>query len=180
MFDKKQLLFLGSYFLQFFADFVYEAILLPSIRWNLRNELFALRDRLRNVVIENQKHDKTVFDLVHNGLNNYINRLHWVDLRFEFKFRKILKNNPAIRKEVEQNLQKIEESKNQEIKAVFYQTKSILWRAFAANIGGFLCYLIPLVFIVFSIEKLLNIILKTILAPTKLVREFAPVETSSI
>ena len=40
--------------------FVYEAILLPSIRWNLRNELFALRDRLRNVVIENQKHDKTV------------------------------------------------------------------------------------------------------------------------
>ena len=160
--------------------FVYEAILLPSIRWNLRNELFALRDRLRNVVIENQKYDKTVFDLVHNGLNNYINRLHWVDLRFEFKFRKILKNNPAIRKEVEQNLQKIEESKNQEIKAVFYQTKSILWRAFAANIGGFLFYLIPLVFIVFSIEKLLNIILKTILAPTKLVREFAPVETSSI
>ena len=159
--------------------FVYETILLPSIRWNLRNELFALRDRLRNVVIEKQKYDKTVFDLVHNVLNNYINRLHWVDLRFEFKFREILKNNPAIRKEVEQNLQKIEESKNQEIKAVFNQTKSILCRAFAANIGGFLFYL-PLVFIVFSIEKLLSIILKTILAPTKLIREFAPVETSSI
>ena len=160
--------------------FVYETILLPSIRWNLRNELFALRDRLRNVVIEKQKYDKTVFDLVHNVLNNYINRLHWVDLRFEFKFREILKNNPAIRKEVEQNLQKIEESKNQEIKAVFNQTKSILCRAFAANIGGFLFYLIPLVFIVFSIEKLLSIILKNILAPTKLIREFAPVETSSI
>ena len=85
----------------------------------MRNELFALRDRLRNVVIEKQKYDKTVFDLVHNVLNNYINRLHWVDLRFEFKFREILKNNPAIRKEVEQNMQKIEESKNQEIKAVF-------------------------------------------------------------
>ena len=91
----------------------------------------------------------------------------------------------------------MEAKKFQQSKFVFNQTKSILCRAFAANIG---IYLIPLVFIVFSIEKLLNIILKNIifsiekllniifkniilkniLAPTKLFREFAPVETSSI
>ena len=146
--------------------FFYEAILLSFIRWSLRNELFALRDRLRNVVIENQKYDKTVFDLVHSGLNNYINRLHILDFRFDLRLRKILKNNPAIRKEVEQNLQKIEESKNQEIKAVFNQTKLILWKAFIANTGGFLLYLIPLVVIIFSIEKIFNAILRTILDKT--------------
>ncbi len=160
--------------------FVYEAILVPSIRWNLRNELFVLRDRLRNVVIEKQKYDKNVFDLVHSGLNNYINRLHHLDFWFELKLREILKNNSKIRTEVEQNLQRIEESKNQEIKAVFEQTKGIFWRVFIANMGGLLFYWIPILLVVIFLRKISRAIVRTILAPTKLVREFAPVETSPI
>ncbi|WP_382631345.1 hypothetical protein, partial [Streptomyces sp. NPDC056982] len=58
------------------AHFIYERILLPSLRLHYRNKLFELRDEVRNQIIANHSEDNTqAAQLVHEALNNAINRL---------------------------------------------------------------------------------------------------------
>ena len=76
--------------------FIYEAIILPTIRWNLRNELFSLRDKLRNVVINKEQYDPATFELAHSGINHFINRLHHLDLGFQFKIFQVIKRKPRV------------------------------------------------------------------------------------
>ena len=59
------------------AHFIYERIILPSIRLHYRNQLFALRDVARRKIIDGGSDTSMqAATLVHDSLNNAINRLH--------------------------------------------------------------------------------------------------------
>ena len=58
--------------------FIYESIILPSIRLSLRFKLFALRDQLRRMVMQGTASDE-VFRIQQSSINNAINMLSWAD-----------------------------------------------------------------------------------------------------
>ena len=61
--------------------FVYQAIILPSIRLQFRYQIFELRDQLRRLVIEEKvKESDKAFQLLHDRLNAMCTSLHRVDL----------------------------------------------------------------------------------------------------
>ena len=153
--------------------FIYEAIILPTIRWNLRNELFSLRDKLRNVVINKEQYDPATFELAHSGINHFINRLHHLDLRFQFKYSKLLKESPELSKEVESKITLMQNCKNETIKTAFFQTSKILQTAFTANIGANFFYLVPIVIFFLILKKISNLLIKTVLIPSKLLIDFS-------
>lgn len=160
--------------------FVYEKILLPNIRWNLRNQLFALRDSLRNIAINNQAdYDQKVFDLLHSAISYFLNRLHYLDINTELNYRKQLKNNPDLQRKVEKNLALIENSNNQEMKDIFEKANKILKNAFIANMGINFIYIVPIILFFLAIKKLSSLLLKTLIAPAYCLNRLFPKELHS-
>lgn len=61
--------------------FIYQAIILPSIRLHYRYRIFELRDQLRRLVIEGRvREDDKAFQLLHDRLNVMCVSLHRIDL----------------------------------------------------------------------------------------------------
>ncbi|HHM1756158.1 TPA: hypothetical protein ACRGPK_004105, partial [Klebsiella pneumoniae] len=84
---------------------IYERIVQPSIRLHYRNRLFAIRDEVRNQIIEGlNEHDAKVANVVHHGLNNTINRLHLLTLGNKIRAQKRFEEDEQMRQRVEENV----------------------------------------------------------------------------
>lgn len=124
--------------------FVYNGILLPSIRMHLRNSLFALRDELRLMKIKKQlPSENKVIDLLHDGINNVLDRLPSLTLESVLKIKESLKNDPLLIKEINSRLLIIEKCKNIELVRINRRTNTILLYTFLANSGGLLLWILP-------------------------------------
>src|ERR1035441_10315344 len=60
--------------------FIWEGILAPSLRHNIRLDLFALRDNLRRLKINNPELPNDAFNTVQDGLNGAIKHLSDIDI----------------------------------------------------------------------------------------------------
>src|SRR5437016_3219603 len=73
--------------------FIYQGIILPSIRQRLRYRLFELRDRLRTLNIRHKNDlQQEVFDYLQRSINNTIKYLHRIDLELIVTSRAIVKD----------------------------------------------------------------------------------------
>lgn len=146
--------------------FVYDGIVLPSIRLILRNRLFALRDEIRTLKIDpSSQFDKAAFKLVHDGINTYLNRLPQINLGTTARIIESIKHDDQIRKKIEEREQVIKNCDDQDIKDIFYKANRILGYAFVANSGGWFIYLIPIVLLFNSIKTLFKVTVELVLLP---------------
>lgn len=162
------------------CHFIYNGIILPSIRIHLRNKLFILRDELRNIkLIKRQNCDDKAFKLIHDGINTYLNRLPLLTMDLKVSFEEEYKKNISLQKEIQHRRSIIENCGDENLKAIFYKANEVLGYAFIANLGGWFIYLIPVCILLVSISKLSELIKELIVIPSKEANYLMPVSKAA-
>lgn len=143
--------------------FVYDGIILPSLRLKLRFELFALRDEIRRLRSETKGDDKA-FLVLQESVNLSIRILPRATLSTFVKATKQMHENVNLRKTVEERIAIIDRSTISELKTIRSKTADVVMKAIGANSLPLLVYMLPVtvVFVVISmvvsrIKKLIDI-----------------------
>lgn len=146
------------FFLSLF-HFVYDGIILPSVRMNLRNQLFLERDKLREMLIQNgiAKTDTEFFDFLHDGINFYLNRLHILNIVFYYSYYKEIVKNEELRGIIEKRSQLADHSNNKELKKIYNSVNLVLSKAFVFNALTFTLVLFPVALIVLILKTVIRI-----------------------
>jgi hypothetical protein len=128
-----------------FMHFISESIIAPSLRLKLRFELFALRDELRLLKIECDRHlDDKHFDYLQGSLNTLIRVLHWIDMTTLAAVERELRTNPQIREQIEARNKVLDDCDIPEARQIRYRSLQVAAKAFAVNGGGWAIYPLPL------------------------------------
>lgn len=143
--------------------FIYDGIILPSIRLHFRNELFASRDSLRNLKINGviAKEDDIAFSIVEGSINNSLNNLH--NLNFS-----MLRRTPINHERAIQRLNVVNSAKNPEITNIFNNVSGVMLRVFVANMGGWLIYILPIAILTHYLNKVRLSVKDLLLLPSNL------------
>lgn len=130
------------------VHFIYEGIIAPSLRMRLRNEMFVLRDELRALKItDDDRCSDDVFAIAHNGINQYINRLHWLTISFMADFTKAHRN-PEFRKEVKRRRDLVSHSPCHEVQHIVLRGNKVLENAFFVNSAITFAYFVPIILVI--------------------------------
>lgn len=139
------------------AHFIYERIILPSIRLHYRNQLFALRDVAREKIIESDSESAVhAANLVHDALNNAINRLHLLTLPNKFRAQKRVAEDPAIRQRIKREIDVFKRCEDSEIIDVLFKSSRVLENVLIFNNLMLLIYLLPFVLAVVFCVKVIK------------------------
>lgn len=156
--------------------FIYESILLPVIRLHLRNRLFVLRDEIRDVMIqENIQGKDEAFMFVHDGICKFLNRLPEITLDVKAGVENEIKENPSLYKDTMERINKIKSHENKRLVLIFNETNMVLQKAFIANAGAWLVYLVPIVLLMLSIRKIADLAAELIAMPTVATERLIPI-----
>ncbi len=148
--------------------FIYESILLPSFRLELRYKLFELRDEIRNIKSEESSNvsDK-VFYLLEDTANTVINRLPFFNISTRIDAFKEYEGNKSFQRKVENRRKALEECKDDRVNKINKELIDIATVAFIINSGGWSYILIPILllllvfaFVTKSIKSIKNQIIK--------------------
>ena len=139
--------------------FVYENALASTARFHLRNELFALRDKVRHEIISNNfsPEEKQGVLFVHDGVSLYINSLPRLNVITLHDAIKMLKTK-EFSGEVEKRLQAINRVQNKEVVDAFLKAHSAIRRAILWNCGSWVIYILPLITTIFYFKSMKNIL----------------------
>ncbi len=161
--------------------FIYDGIILPSIRQNNRNELFSLRDELRWLMIEgiNEK-DILAFNLVHEAINSFSNRLPMLTISVQKSFQSDVENNVKLREIIQKRRDIINNCSNDEIKRIVGNVNLILEKTYISNSGGWFLYLVPIAITAVIFEKITEINAQLTMAPSQEVHRVIPHTDNSI
>ncbi|GKV97315.1 hypothetical protein PEC301653_03610 [Pectobacterium carotovorum subsp. carotovorum] len=139
------------------AHFIYERILLPSIRLHYRNKLFELRDGIRREIINCKSgEDNQAAQLVHEALNNAINRLHFMTLPNRVRAQKRLANNPEIQAKIKREVELVTRVANNQVLETITKSVGILDKVLMFNSLMLLIYTFPIFLVVFVVAKVVK------------------------
>ncbi|ENZ5482424.1 hypothetical protein ACGU0V_004005 [Serratia marcescens] len=131
------------------AHFIYERILLPSIRLHYRNQLFTLRDEIRAKIIHGTSESGIqAANLVHDALNNAINRLHLLTLPNKFRAQKRVYEDAVIRQRLKREIEVFKRCDDEDIIKILMKSGGVLENVLIFNNLMALVYLSPIVFCV--------------------------------
>ncbi len=137
-----------------FGVWIYQAIILPSIRQRLRFELFCLRDQTRRRVIDGCiREDSAVFKHLHGQLNVMIKAIPWFDFAL---IADIEVRDPSLKERAEKSIKLIEES-IPEVQKIYHESMKVMAIALIANsFVWFVCFSLPAFSVVLSqgVQKL--------------------------
>ncbi|MGK3111816.1 hypothetical protein [Candidatus Pantoea formicae] len=139
------------------AHFIYERILLPSLRLHYRNKLFELRDTVRNEIISDHSEDNTkAAQLVHEALNNAINRLHLMTITNRVRAKIRLESNPEIRAKLNREVELFARCNNPVINDSIKESAKILEKVYVLNNLMLILYTFPIYLVVASIANVVK------------------------
>lgn len=135
--------------------FVWEGIIAPSVRLEIRYELFELRDRLRRIKIEqgNSLNDE-LFTRLQRSINKEIALLQNADIRSLYYAYTKLYDKKDVLDEIETFDRLVEECSIEEVRNIRHKSIGALAHAFVINSGGWLIYIIPVFLIIQGYEKI--------------------------
>lgn len=156
--------------------FLYEGIIAPSLRLNLRYRLFALRDELRTL---KQQHGDSlpndVFMSLQSAINNAILLLHRVNVEVVSKTEAAIHNDKQLAKRIEERIALIENCGVKEVRVVQAKACRTLREALLVNNGGWLIYIVPIFMLVFSASRLTNFAKEAIAIPENELERIMPI-----
>lgn len=155
--------------------FIYDGILLPSIRQHNRNKLFELRDRLRNDALNGlNKNDLEAFNMLHDGINNLVNKLPMLTVSVYVEIEMASKNDAKFNERIEKRRAVMENCSSDEIKAVRDEINEILIKSLIANTGGWMIYMIPIALVFGFWKRLINDCKKLLAIPNNEINRIIP------
>lgn len=138
--------------------FIYQAIVLPSVRQSARDDLFQLRDQLRTRLIETQgnsnKNTLLAFKMIDDGINRSLNRLHL--LSFSSMIRaiiKVQKSPERFRKSRDDFDTVLSNSEDETPKLVYEEMNKVLHHVLTMNSLMFALYLLPFVILITLVKS---------------------------
>jgi len=169
------------YILLFLALFhyIYESVLLPSIRLNYRYRLFSLRDELRRLKFENRDLiDDKLYDHLQTSLNVIVNYLYRFDIWMLWKAHKRYVEDKKFRERIERRAKLIDEllekCKVTEVVELRKKYLGTLEYVLLANAGAWYIYLFPIAFVLVGLNKLKSFIKEVSTIREHEVEEIAP------
>lgn len=150
------------------VQFVYESIVAPSWRMKLRNELFVLRDEVREEKIRGvSKADDEAFWFVHNGVNSFLSKLPSLTAWNQHLALEVLRADPELRAVVNKRIATIDQCTNDVVKSVFRRTVKVVEEAMVVNAGGWFVYLIPVALLMATLGRLKRFASALVVAPER-------------
>lgn len=134
--------------------FVYESIIAPNIRLELRFELFKLRDELRNIKLNTElsKNDNEVFNMLDETVCVAINRLPFFNVSSNIDASREFENNKSFKERVLKKTNLIESTNIIEFQEINKKIMKTTFRAFLTNIGGLIFMLTPFIIVLFFLS----------------------------
>ena len=139
--------------------FIYEGILLPSIRIKLKYKLYALRDQLRILKV---KHKDKISPQTFHSLDNYLSTsiVHIPILTYRIlrEVKKDLEKDPELKKQIDRKVELIKNSEVSQMRDIYDKMIKYSVYGLLANGGGWFIYLaailIPVLIIAFVVGSL--------------------------
>ena len=138
--------------------FIYESILLPSMRLDLRYRLFRYRDQLVKLkVVHGDKLSDDVFNSLFYSINSSINRLPFLSLSLFIEARREFETNNQLRQKVDRKIQLINLCEINETKKILKKTSQLAFYAFSLNLGSWVVYVVPILLVVYFIKQVFKL-----------------------
>jgi hypothetical protein len=152
--------------------YLYDSILLPTYRLELRYELFKYRDEL--IELKSNQTDlinDQVFALVYNSINFSMNRLSNLTLSNMYHYKRELDKNPELKQKNDNLVQMIFDCKSEELNMLYRKISLVSLKAFALNMGSWFIYFIPVVLVLLIIAYIVVQISRKTLGIRRFFRE---------
>lgn len=160
--------------------FLWESILAPSWRMNLRHQLFEMRDELRWAWIDADASHAEAFALLQESLNNAIRFLHTINFSLILTIKRELSSNPGLSRRIENRRATIDASDHATIHKVDDKSAKIVSQALVANIGGWLCIVVPILIILVLTSRVTHAMLSVLAIPERVVSKFSPYPNNGV
>jgi len=126
------------------VHFVYESILAPSLRLEIRFELFKLRDELRFTKINlGNKLDDKHYHFLQDSVNTLIGNLYRFDLATITKAMIEVEKDKDLKKRVQERSRFLDDCNVAEARKIRNESIKLAFRALRVNSGGWAVYFIP-------------------------------------
>lgn len=141
-----------------FYHWIYESILMPSVRLSLRYKFFVLRDKLIELKLSrNNNFDDELFLFVEKSINKSIRHLPYLSISLFLEAKHEFSNNEKLLSKLESEIEKVNSCKVAEIKEIFDDMTNYSAVGFVLNSGGWFFILIPS-FLIYQLLKYLGVI----------------------
>jgi hypothetical protein len=156
--------------------FIYEGIVAPSLRLNLRYHLFALRDDLRKLKYDDgEQLTDEVFLLLQGVINNAILLLHRVNLEVVVKTEIRVEKDKELAGRIAERIALVENCDIEAIRHIQEKACRILTVALLVNNGAWIIYIIPIFVIVFGAKRITNFVKEAVAFPESDINDIIPV-----
>ena len=118
--------------------YIYQSILLPTIRQQLRFRMFELRDQLRHLAYDEIiDPNSRIYKALQGRINVTVDYLYLVDLKALFDAYKHIKNSPTLRKQIEKNRQLTDKCELAQVKDIDNKLNKIFATTLLVNSACF-------------------------------------------
>lgn len=147
--------------------FVYEGIILPFGRICLRNQLFKIRDRLRQYQIAGHVHAENhkAWVMVHDSTNWMLTRLHQITLSAQSRMFHELQKDENLQKRVLKRMAVIESCTDPSIQQAYQEARKVVGLSFALNMGAWAIYVFPIFLFFLMFRQIRRVIQSLVAAP---------------
>jgi hypothetical protein len=153
---------------------------LPSIRQHLRNDLFVLRDELRQYRLENPDVNIKAFNFLSEGINSHLTRLSFFSIGLLARVSKKLREDPKLLATLKEKDQFFIDHSDDALKNLKSRTNKVLDKAVFANMGGWFVYAVPVILLMFFLGLVHSLSKKILMMPPNKVAEFLPYYRSAV
>jgi hypothetical protein len=137
--------------------FIFELIILPSLRQQLKFKIFDLRDRLRTLKADHSTQcGNAAFHQLDDSLSWQIDNQHKLTFSLIHDTTAELKNNPDLHAKVEKRLADLNSCELPEYRSIREERNKLFTQALIANSLGWAIYLVPILFICMAMEKIVQ------------------------
>jgi hypothetical protein len=154
--------------------FVWESILAPSLRLNLRFELFALRDKLRNLKLSQPNLTDEAFRSVEDGIHSSLRILYDIDIPLLLHCDALVKKDIKLQERIAKRRALVVEANCPELNEIIVSVRKKVEAAACFNSGGWFLYLVPIAFVVFCFRRMFSPIVSLLYIPQSELERFVP------
>ncbi|WP_371194210.1 hypothetical protein [Glaciecola sp. SC05] len=140
----------------------------------IRNNLFKLRDELRAYHASGDVVDSETFEIIHGGINNFINRVSSLNFAAQRKLKSRYKHDQKFKEELQNLSKKIDDSPDKELKRIDDEATKWIAKAFIVNHGAWLVYVVPVVFVILTFSSVKKLAQRLFLVPKQQINSIAP------
>ncbi|KAF3977520.1 MAG: hypothetical protein HFP77_06640 [Methylococcales symbiont of Iophon sp. n. MRB-2018] len=126
------------------------------------------------------KKDIPAFNLVHEAINSFSNRLPMLTISVQKKFQSDMENNTRLREAIKKRRDTIDNCNNNDIKRIVGNVNLILKKVYISNSGGWFVYLIPVAITAIVFKKIAEKSAQLAIAPSQEVHRVIPHTNNSM